>query len=633
MAGAKTQLAVVATVVDDATAKLKKIGGSVKNLAKDEAAAADKTAKASKKVTDAKNRMSGAMSKQIPIVGRLTTLMSGPAGLAIAAGAVAAAVGKMTSDVISTGTEIAKASKKFGIGIEALQELRKAADDEGVAIAQLDVAMRSLGRRAADAANGNREFGKGFDALGVDVLDANGKLKSTEVLLGDVADGMAGLSTAGERTSAAMRTMGDGGAAMLPMLLDGADGLDKMRQKARNLGGVLSVDMVKSAERTSQAMADMSFAVKGLSNTIGATLMPVLETAATAWLNWLKPDAFMRASKNIQRLEGEIEDTQAMLNKWGADTNYGQQFAAELDLLVSELKGAEAKIKSLKVEFNKPVAGDAGAGSGESPRIKNARDTSEKVIDIAKEERRKRVAEFTAMLKEQKKIEKGQQAARLETNKFFQQNMLMVNEMRFQKELDAFDEAEKSKEAIALEASEKIRQGLERTRQVAMSATRELGNMMGQVVTGAVTAKKALDILVKLVIKLGIQAAAFSLGGPFAAAFAGGVASGFAKGGIVTGGIKGKDSVPAVLTPGELVIPEPLVSGLQKLIGAQGGRRDLRELPLGFQNGGLVPAASGGAPSTFTFNMALPPTRQQERKMVRQLGRAVGEMRRRGFPF
>jgi len=43
---------------------------------------------------------------------------------------------------------------------------------------------------------------------------------------------------------------------------------------------------------------------------------------------------------------------------------------------------------------------------------------------------------------------------------------------------------------------------------------------------------------------------------------------GFAKGGLVTGGVGGRDSVPAMLTPGEVVVP---ANNFDQLINAFGG--------------------------------------------------------------
>lgn len=63
----------------------------------------------------------------------------------------------------------------------------------------------------------------------------------------------------------------------------------------------------------------------------------------------------------------------------------------------------------------------------------------------------------------------------------------------------------------------------------------------------------------------------------------------FAKGGEVKGGVQGKDSVPALLTPGEVVLPVPLVKYLQGVLGRRGG-------PL-MQSGGQ---ASQGMPGSVS---------------------------------
>jgi hypothetical protein len=69
----------------------------------------------------------------------------------------------------------------------------------------------------------------------------------------------------------------------------------------------------------------------------------------------------------------------------------------------------------------------------------------------------------------------------------------------------------------------------------------------------------------------------------------------FAQGGQVSGGIPGKDSVAAMLTPGEVVLPVWLVNAFKQIMGQAGGRVDVVQT---FAEGGVAGAAgaSGAIP-------------------------------------
>jgi len=73
-------------------------------------------------------------------------------------------------------------------------------------------------------------------------------------------------------------------------------------------------------------------------------------------------------------------------------------------------------------------------------------------------------------------------------------------------------------------------------------------------------------------------------------------------GGIVTGGVRGRDSIPALLSPGELIIPANLT---RDILGLAHGVAPARRSPvLGFAGGGLVPRG-GGAGRTVNVNLSL----------------------------
>ena len=105
---------------------------------------------------------------------------------------------------------------------------------------------------------------------------------------------------------------------------------------------------------------------------------------------------------------------------------------------------------------------------------------------------------------------------------------------------------------------------------------------------------------------------------------------GFNKGGLVTGGSPGRDSVPAMLTPGEFVLTKSTVDSIRK--GAAPRR------PGFFANGGMVTAMGGmsGAGTVIQFaptiqTIALPNAAQNQRYMRDTVARTNARLNRNGF--
>jgi len=169
------------------------------------------------------------------------------AGLAILAAGTAFAVA--AKKAIDFADNIGKTADKLGIGVEALQEFRFAAEQAGVATNVTDLALQRFIRRAAEAAQGTGAAKDALKELGVTLLDDAGNLRNTDDLLGQVADGLRDTKTDADRLRLAMRLFDSEGVAFINLLRDGSEALNRQRQAARDLGVVLGEDLVRQAEK------------------------------------------------------------------------------------------------------------------------------------------------------------------------------------------------------------------------------------------------------------------------------------------------------------------------------------------------------------------------------------------------
>ena len=198
-----------------------------------------------------------------------------------------AAIGTLAyiaASTASAGDEAAKAAKRLGLTAEEFQELSFAAQRSGAEIQVMEVALRTVARMAAQAKDGLGAGKLAFEKLGIEVVDANGELKRTPALLSEAAEALSGLSNETEQIALAQDIFGRGGSQLLPLLLEGADGIDELRKKARELGFVLDSETSRDAEQFQDSLLDAQLAAGSLKTTIGAALLPV----GIELLDWIK---------------------------------------------------------------------------------------------------------------------------------------------------------------------------------------------------------------------------------------------------------------------------------------------------------------------------------------------------------
>lgn len=197
--------------------------------------------------------------------------------IAIGASLAGGAIFGLAASTAQLGDDVAKTADKLGLGIEELQELRYAAERSGVATSAFDTALEKMTKNIGLAMEGTGARKDALDALGLSA--ANLATMSPEEALGVIADRLQGVETQAEKAVIANDLFGRSGIGMLNMLRDGSQGLTQLREDARRTGYVLSEQAARDAEVFQDTLLDTQLVMKGLKNTVGAELMPVVTQA------------------------------------------------------------------------------------------------------------------------------------------------------------------------------------------------------------------------------------------------------------------------------------------------------------------------------------------------------------------
>ena len=173
------------------------------------------------------------------------------AGAAVAIGTAIVGAGTamvgMANDASKTADEIDKASTRMGIGTEQFQELKYAAEQSGVELATLESAAK--------------------------------KLEGTDLNLDQAINQIMSLQTAEERSAMAADLFGEKLAYTLsPLIEQSGEDLNGLRDRAHELGLVMSEEAVRTGTEYGDLSADLQKSFGMLKTNLGSALFPVLNS-------------------------------------------------------------------------------------------------------------------------------------------------------------------------------------------------------------------------------------------------------------------------------------------------------------------------------------------------------------------
>lgn len=187
-------------------------------------------------------------------------------------------VSGVINQFLTLGDAIDKASIRAGVGTEALQKLRYAGKLSGMTAEEMDKALAKLSTQMGQAATGkNDDLVKLFKALGVSWRDSSGRAKNAAVVMREIADSVQANVSPAKRLSILNRVFGDEmGAKLVPVLKDGAQGLDAMAKQAEDLGLVLSQGDINSSVQLGDKLTTFKDVLTSLGAKITSTASPAL---------------------------------------------------------------------------------------------------------------------------------------------------------------------------------------------------------------------------------------------------------------------------------------------------------------------------------------------------------------------
>lgn len=214
-------------------------------------------------------------------------------GMTVAGGAIVTSLTLAAKQAGDYGGMIFDATRKTGMAAEKLTALKFAAEQSGVSFQGLTTGIRMQARSAVEAANGSKQAQAAYKTLGVSVTDASGKLKDGRTLMLESADALRNIQDPTLRASLAMKVFGRSGVEMLPMLMEGSEGIAKLEARAKQLGLTMTDEMAAAADEAGDRMEAAKAAMQAAFVNLGVVVLPIIAsitdkiaTVAAVFTKW-----------------------------------------------------------------------------------------------------------------------------------------------------------------------------------------------------------------------------------------------------------------------------------------------------------------------------------------------------------
>jgi len=176
--------------------------------------------------------------------------------------------------------KIGKTASRLGIATDKLSGLQFAAEQSGVAVDTLNMALQRQTRRIAEAAQGTGEAVKAIDELGLSAEHLNSL--SPDEQMNEIADAMENVTNQSDKVRLSMKLWDSEGVALVNMLKGGSAALQAYHRDAVALGIAMDESMIRKVEAANDANNRLSKSFSVVGKVLNVQLAPYIIFAANS---------------------------------------------------------------------------------------------------------------------------------------------------------------------------------------------------------------------------------------------------------------------------------------------------------------------------------------------------------------
>lgn len=210
-----------------------------------------------------------------------------------------ASIARYTQGVINATDKLNDmAQQAGGVGVQTLSRLGYAAQQSGGDLDSMATSLIKLSNTMQSYVQGDKGAIAAFDALGVKVTNADGSLRKTDEVLKDSADSFSQYADGAAKTALAVDIFGKSGAALIPLLNQGREGIEALEAASDKAGATISDKTAKAAAELNDRLDALKSSADGV---IATALAPALEDVARAM------DEANKSGEGLSRFTTQLE--------------------------------------------------------------------------------------------------------------------------------------------------------------------------------------------------------------------------------------------------------------------------------------------------------------------------------------
>ena len=208
-------------------------------------------------------------------------------GLGAALAGVVYGIEHMVHGAVERMGGIQDFSEQMGLSARSVDALGRVARENESSLEAMEGGLRSMTMMAGQAAQGVGRGAMLFKRFGINVKDSNGHVKTTEQLLGDVADRLQKLPSLAQKQALGSRLGFD--PATIKLLSEGRAHFNKLREEALAANPFRESDY-EQAEATEKAFRKAGDAVNRLKERLAIGLLPTVNVLLARFKGWAQDE-------------------------------------------------------------------------------------------------------------------------------------------------------------------------------------------------------------------------------------------------------------------------------------------------------------------------------------------------------
>lgn len=282
-----TPISVSVTAVDNATkifqrinANMERMQAPVKNLQR----SFDRFSQLAgmNRLNEGFSRVRASATSTFRVMGQIAPVLG-----TITSAASIAGMARLSTNWANFGSNLQTTSQRLGMSVSGLHSWQNGARLAGVSAESMTAAIGNFQENIWNARGGrNPQFVSTLNAMHVAMNNVDGSARSTQAIMGDVANVFTKIKDPVAQATLATAVFGSAGNAMLPFLREGAEGMERYRREALKYG-VMNEAGANAANRLRMAQTRMTMSVEGFGNSLAQSVQPVLTPIIENTANWI----------------------------------------------------------------------------------------------------------------------------------------------------------------------------------------------------------------------------------------------------------------------------------------------------------------------------------------------------------